>query len=117
MFHFADPAILGTFWDSGPIEHPLIAHWKWIEYDLTSTTIATFRVYVETVLRQTITLPTTSGQRDRDRLILAPHWWGRLWRVTMDAPANVELYGLTAWSKTRGDAVSYRPQPLMRLAG
>ena len=93
------------------------AHWKWIEYDLSSGAAITANLYVNGVLRQTLTIPLTAGVRVCTRLIFAPHWWGRLWRLTLSSPAEFEVYGLTAWLKQRGEAMSYRPQVLMALAG
>ena len=101
-----------TFWDTRQVPFILVHAIKWYAIDLDAPSGATIVTEINGAVRDTRTIPATTG-RQRVNVWLPAGIKGRSLRATLTGPTALQLWGFTALTKPWGTSQGYTPQTLL----
>ena len=101
-----------TFWDTRQVPFILVHAFKWYALDLDAPGGATITTEINGTVRDTRTIPATTG-RQRVNVWLPAGIKGRALRATLNGASALQLWGFTAMVKPLGTSQAYQPQTLL----
>jgi hypothetical protein len=101
-----------TFWDTRQVPFVLVHAIKWYALDLDAPSGATVVTEINGTVRDTRTLPATTG-RQRVNVWLPAGIKGRSLRATLTGGTALQLWGFSAMVKPLGSSQAYTPQTLL----
>jgi len=101
-----------TFWDTRQVPFILVHAIKWYAIDLDAPSGATIVTEINGTVRDTRTIPATTG-RQRVNVWLPAGIKGRALRATLTGGTALQLWGFSAMIKPLGSSQSYQPQTLL----
>ena len=101
-----------THWDTRTVPFVLVHAIKWYALDLDAPGGVTVTTEINGTVRNTQTLPATTG-RQRINVWLPAGIKGRALRAVLDGPTALQLWGFTAMTKSLGSSQGYAPRSLL----
>ena len=103
-----DEPIATTFYDTRNIPFVLVHAIKWYALDLDAPSGATLTTHINGVVRDTRTVPATTG-RQRVNVWLPAGIKGRALRATLNGATALQVWGWSALTKALGQSQGYTP--------